>query len=690
MTRPPRPLAILEGSLVSMLNGALNGKMLNVRLNSGTVEVEQIPEATYRKYLGGYGIGSRLMFDRIPAGADPLGPDNVLGLFPGLLTGTPFFGIRYQAVAKSPKTGGWGDANAGGDFGPYLKNAGWDGIMLYEKSSKPVYVYIDDDKAEIRDASDLWGMQAIDVEMKLKERHGKKASVACIGPAGEKLSLMAGICNERGRLAARSGLGAVMGSKNVKAIVVNASKNIIGSSPEIMKQVRVSLDEFAKPITNFFRTYGTTGITNGSAMSGDAPVKNWGGAGMVDFPQGMSLSGDAFNKRMDKKYACWHCPVACGGESYAWDEQENAAKRRVAKREDDAKALQAEMATAADDRKQQIEALLKKVETDNAADGQIKNDPRFPYPHHTHRAEYEATTAFGTMMLNNDINSLQYANHLCNQYGLDVIAAGATLAFAMECFEHGLITKEDTEGLDLRWGNAEAIMAGLKKIGTKEGAFGELFGDGVRAASKKIGPKSLEFAMEVGGEELPMHDAKLQPEYFTTYKLDATPARHTQYEGGGRPQWGFVKAPQDRKQATERGEAHKQASEYMHVVNSAGMCSFIMMGAPNNRIPEWINSETGWDTSMDELKVVGERIANLRMAFNVREGDIVTKRRVPERLWGGRPLEAGPHKDVTLDTKTLEQDYLAACDWDPETAAPSKRKLESLGLADVAEAIKAR
>jgi aldehyde:ferredoxin oxidoreductase len=294
------------------------------------------------------------------------------------------------------------------------------------------------------------------------------------------------------------------------------------------------------------------------------------------------------------------------------------------------------------------------------------------------------------MMLSNDINSLQYANHLCNQYGLDTIAAGATLAFAMECFEKGLITKEDTDGIDLRWGNTDAIIGALHKIGTKDGAFGELFGDGVKVASQKIGPKSIEFAMEVGGEELPMHDPKLQPEYYTTYKLDATPARHTQYEGATRPGWKATPAPQDRKQATDRGLHHKDRAEYMHVVNSTGMCMFIMMCAPNDRIPEWINAETGWDTTIDEMKQVGERIANLRMAFNVREGDIVTKRRIPGRLWGAEPLQAGPHKDLSLDVNTLEQDYLAAVGWDAETATPSRKKLESLGLKDVADVIGAR
>jgi len=305
-----------------MLNDALNGKILNVNLGAGTIVPEQIPEETYRKYLGGYGLGARLLFDRVPQGADPLGPDNVLGFFPGLLTGTPLFGIRYQVVTKSPKNNGWGDANCGGDFGPFLKHAGWDGLMLYGQAEKPVYILIEDDKVELKDASDLWGKLAIDVELALKERHGKKASVACIGPAGERLSHMAGICNERGRLAARSGVGAVMGSKKVKAIVVLASRNILaGDSKDVRMMVRESLDQFVAPLASFFRNYGTTGITAGSAMSGDSPVKNWGGVGVVEFPTAAQLAGDRFNAHMEKRYACWHCPLACGAESHGWDEQ---------------------------------------------------------------------------------------------------------------------------------------------------------------------------------------------------------------------------------------------------------------------------------------------------------------------------------------------------------------------------------
>ena len=669
-----------------MLNEALNGKVLNINLSTGAIEPEDVPEETYRSYLGGYGLGARMLFDRVPQGADPLGPDNMLGFFPGLLTGTPLFGIRYQVVTKSPKNNGWGDANCGGDFGPFLKHAGWDGLMFFGQAEKPVYLVIQDDEVEIKDASDLWGMLAIDVEDFLKERHGKKSSVACIGTAGEHMSLMAGICNERGRLAARSGVGAVMGSKKVKAIVVMASRNTLAGEKEVYKMVREGLDNFVAPLASFFRNYGTTGITAGSAMSGDSPVKNWDGVGSIDLPTAGELAGDRFNEKMDKKYACWHCPLACGAESHSWDAQEERAHERIAKRADERAELQTEFETADDARKKEIEGSLAGLEQKDAGDGKIKNDPRYPYPHHTHRAEYEAAAAFGTMNLMSDVNALQYANHLCNQFGLDVISAGATVSFAFECYEKGIITKEDTNGLELKWGDADAVIEMLQRIGKREG-IGETFADGIRTAADKLGPATDDMAMEIAGEELPMHDPKLQPDFFTAYKLDPTPARHTQYEGAARAQWGVPAPIRDKAVIEGRGEHHKGAAEYMHVVNSTGMCQFIMMAGPNDSIPDWINKVTGWDTTPEEIIKAGERIGNLRMAFTYREGDIVTKRRVPGRMIGEPALGAGPHEGVTLDTKKLEEDFLKACDWDLETARPSRAKLEELGLKDVAEVI---
>jgi len=673
---------------------AYNGKIVNVHLGDGSVEREDIPEQMYKDYLGGYGIGARLLFDRIPAGADPLGPDNVLGLMPGLLTGTPIFGNRFQAVCKSPSTGGWGDANCGGDFGPYLKFAGWDGILFYGQADNPVYILIDGDDVTIEDASEYWGQGAIEVENAFKEKYGKKTSVACIGPSGEQLSYLAGICNEHGRLAARSGVGAVMGSKKVKAVVVRAGgtprENMLGRDTGVRELARQSRNEFIAPLRDFFAGFGTTGISTGSAHNGDSPVRNWGGVGIDVLPEVDEMSGMMFNatrmthaeleidpatgmppidpdhtpapRAVDvngkavrhKSYGCWRCPMACGAES--------------------------------------IESPHGTVAPGFAEAEHEKGV--FKYPVDTHRAEYETVASFGTMNLTCNIDMLQAANHWCNEYGLDTIGAGTTISFAIECFENGLIDLEDTGGVELTWSNDDGIMEMLHLLGKREG-FGDLLADGMQVAAAKIDEKNgdsraQEFRTDVGGQELPMHDSKLQPEYWTTYKLDPTPARHTQYEGNSRfggPE--YPAAPRDFKDYNNRGEHHKGASEYMHITNSTGMCQFIMMAAPTDRFPQWINAVTGWDLSGEDLQLAGERISNLRMAFTVREGDNPRERFAPPRLWGGEGTvqKTGPLADVILDIETLETDFLNACDWDTETCLPSREKLESIGLADVADAL---
>ena len=667
---------------------AYNGKIINVHLGDGNVEREDIPEQMYKDYLGGYGIGARLLFDRIPAGADPMGPDNVLGLLPGLLTGTPIFGNRFQAVCKSPSTGGWGDANCGGDFGPYLKFAGWDGILFYGQSDSPVYILIDGDDVSIEDASEYWGLGAIEVENAFKEKFGKKTSVACIGPSGEQLSYLAGICNEHGRLAARSGVGAVMGSKKVKAVVVKGAprENMLSQDTDIRALARQSRDEFIAPLRDFFATFGTTGISTGSAHNGDSPVRNWGAVGVEVLDQDTvnQMAGPVFNayrmthdydeiemgpmgpqaKRRNrqgelvnkpaKSYGCWRCPMACGAES-----------------------IESPHGTPA--------AGLAEAEHEKGV---------FKYPVDTHRAEYETVASFGTMNLSCNIDMLQAANHWCNEYGLDTIGAGTTISFAIECFENGLVDLEDTGGVELTWSNDDGIMEMLHMIGKREG-FGDTLADGMKVAAEKIDAKNgdsraQEFRTDVGGQELPMHDAKLQPEYWTTYKLDPTPARHTQYEGNSRyggPE--YPAAPRDFKDYENRGEHHKGASEYMHISNSTGMCQFIMMAAPTDRFPQWINAVTGWDLSGEDLQRSGERIANLRMAFTVREGDNPRQRFAPPRLWGGEGTvqKTGPLADVVLDIETLETDFLSACGWDTESCLPSREKLESIGLADVADAL---
>ncbi len=621
-----------------MSDRAFNGRILNVNLTTGEITPEDVPEEMYRSLLGGYGLGSRLLFDRIPAGADPLGPDNVLGFFPGLLTGTPLFGQRFQVVAKSPKNGGWGDANCGGDFGPHLKFTGYDGLLVYGRAEKPVYIFINDDTVEIRDASKYWGGLAIDVEDQMKEELGKKISVALIGPAGENLSIMSGITNERGRLAARSGVGAVMGSKNLKAVVAHPTKKIMAQSKEVLLTVKSSLEGFNQGSKQFFTTFGTTGITANSAINGDAPVLNWGGVGVVDLVDDMAMAnmnGPVMNESMEKKYACWHCPVACGAES---------------------------------------------------VDGSDRGE--FAFPKHTHRPEYETMGAFGVMNGVNDTDAMIAVNHWCNQYGLDTIATGATISYAIELYVNGILTKEDTDGIDLKWGNASGVLEALHKIGRREGTLGELLADGSKRAAERIGGRAKEFITSIDGEEPPMHDPKLDVGFAASYALDPTPARHTLWSPGKSSKFPTMPAgPKDRRQVTEKGEQLKAAHEQAHVMNSAGMCYFIYTMSPTERIPEWVNLVTGWDTTHEELDQVGERIANLRMAFAVKHGNNPAAREVPGRILGDPPQATGPHEGFTIDLDTMKNDWFGAAEWDTTTSKPSRQKLESLGLADVADAL---
>ena len=488
---------------------AVNGRILNVDLTTGEIDVEELPQSMYRELLGGYGLGARLLFDRVPADAEPLGPDNILGIFPGLLTGTPLFGQRFQVVCKSPKNGGWGDANCGGDFGPMLKFTGSDGILFSGWSAEPVYLYVDDDTVELRDASEYWGMLAIDCEDRFKEELGKKISVALIGPGG------------------------------------------------------------------------------------------------------------------------------CGAESI---------------------------------------------------DGSDKGE--FAYPRHTHRPEYETMAAFGAMTGTNNTDAMLAYNHWCNEYGLDTISAGATIAFAVECYEHGILTKEDTDGIELNWGNASSILEVLHKIGRREEGIGDLLADGVRVAAERIGGNAEEYAVHIDGEEPPMHDPKHELGYANTYAMDPTPARHTLWGAGNSLKFeGAPQLPQDKKQFTGRGPRTKAAMEFAHVINSSGMCEFIGSMSPTERLPEWINLVTGWDVTQSELLEVGERIANLRMAFAAKHGNNVMQRKVHSRVTGDPPQQAGPHEGFAIDLETLNREWAEEAGWDPESGKPSRAKLESLGLADVADAL---
>jgi aldehyde:ferredoxin oxidoreductase len=653
------------------------GKILNVDLTTGRTAIEPLPDSLYEQYLGGYGLGARILFDRVPAGADPLGPDNILGFVPGLLTGTgALFAGRWMVVAKSPLTGGWGDANCGGDLGPDLKRAGFDGIFVRGISSKPVYLLVDRGIIELRDAAHLWGVDAIDAEARLKEDLGSPHyRVAAIGPGGEKLSLISGIVNDRGRLAARSGLGAVMGSKKLKAVVVRGHERVEELDSNEVKKVnndfleRMEKEEKLAPVLTClngmsrvlkrlpfvprasglqFRTvlkrYGTAGITATSAETGDSPVKNWGGTGHADFPissKSWKISDEEVLRYQTKRYKCSLCPLGCGGELSV-------------------------------------------------------NQPGCKLPS-TRKPEYETLASFGAMILVDDLPTIFMANEICNRAGLDSISAGSCIAFAIECFENGILTTQDTGGLELRWGDASIVRPLLEKIIAREG-IGDLLADGVRIAAKKLRKGSERFAMHVGGQELPMHDPRHDPGFGVTYQAEATPGRHTIASHT----YGELMALQEKfpwlrrlpvlRRKSDKHKPNKSKllavnTAYTNLANAAGLCLFGLSIGGTVPISEWINAATGWNKTNDEYLEVGHRILALRHAFSLREGIDPRSVRLPDRVLEKRPVKTDSSSSGTINNEALLEDYYRNLEWDPASGRPSREQYQRLGLADVAAVI---
>ena len=594
--------------------GGYVGKILFVNLSTGEMTEEALEEKICRDFIGGYGIGARILYSRQKAGVDALGPENTLGFVSGPLTGTPIpTASRYAAVAKSPLTGGWGDANSGGYFGPYLKFAGFDAVFFTGISPKPVYLLVDNGKAQLKDAGNIWGKDTYETEDLLMAEYGKQSRVACIGPAGEKLSLIAGILTDHGSLAARSGLGAVMGSKKLKAVVARgdmevsifdkaAADNIRNAQFKFWENMPGPMGKLSDLALN--RTYGTSWSNYISALSGDSPVRNWGGVAVIDLPDCSGVQPDVFAARVAQGHACWHCPKAC-------------------------------------------KALLK------AGEGE------YQYAAGSHRPEYETVAAFGTNCGNNNTEAISMVNDICNRAGIDTISSGTVIGFAIELYENGILTKQDTDGIDLKWGNHQAMVAMTMKLVKREG-LGDILADGVKRAAEKIGKGAEKYAVHIGGQELGMHDPKLsRPGRLDAarYHIEATPGRHTQSFGpnsfGG------------------------------HAASAAGLCNFgaffgdSLLGA--------YNSITGLNYKMGDLLKSGERIVNMRHAFNLREGINELKWPVHPRISGKPPLTVGPLAGVTADFEAQDYWALGALDWDRVSTKPSKAKLLSLGLDDVAK-----
>ena len=654
------------------------GRILHVDLSSGEIHHEELPDAFYERFLGGIGLAAKILWDRIPVGADPMGPDNMLGFVPGLLTDTgSLFTGRFMVAGKSPSTGGWADANCGGYFSPFLKRCRIDGLFVRGSSEAPVYLLLDEQGAEIRDASELWGLDTTSTEAKLKELHGKRCQVACIGPAGENKSFMAGICNDDGRIAARGGLGGVMGAKGLKAVVATGRARIGVADKPRVKQISkdfkdaISVDSpmnrllgdrllgatgkltrilpgMTRQPSDLWRLllarFGTPALTAMSAESGDSPIKNWSGS-VVDFPLARSqrIGAEAVCKHEIEKYGCFSCPLRRGG-----------------------------------------------IVSYNKGDRPIER---------MHKPEYETLCAFGALLLNDDLGSLFVLNDLCNQAGIDTISTGATVAFAIECFEEGLLTTADTDGLVLHWGASAAIITLVERIIAREG-IGDVLADGVKKAAERIGKGSDRFAVHSGGMEAPMHDAKFDPGYLATYTCEPGPGRHTisaftylelqvlEKQFSRAPKLPPIAFKRSKNKPQGKGEMLAVDSFYKMIVDATGACFFgTQVGGPLPMV-EWMNAATGWTLSADQYLQVGERIHQLRHAFNVREGINPARDCRPHpRLYGDPPLASGPFRNTTLDADGFIREYYRAMHWDPETGRTEKAHLAEVELPEVAQAL---
>ena len=607
------------------------GELLNIDLTSGSIEVEGLDEQLCQDYIGGYGLGAKLLYDRMPAGVDPLGPEAILGFITGPLTGTPaLIGSRFVVVGKSPKTHTWGDANCGGYWGSALKMAGYDGILIKGISEKPVYLYIDEGEYSLLDASDLWGMNVSELEDTLLARHGTDAQVVSIGPSGEKVSLLAAIMNDKERAAGRSGLGAVMGSKRLKAIVVRGGMTIPMYDTKKINSIRRDYIRQKMGFYDILHTWGTAGITADSALSGDSPVKNWGGAGTTDFPmeKAKKISDDTVIGVKDyKPYACSSCIIGCGG------------RMRL-----DSGRFALEL-------------------NDNVG----------------HKPEYETLCMLGTNLLNDDLESIIKVNEICNAEGIDTISLGGTLGYVIECYENGLLNKEDLDGLEMTWGNADAIVAMTKKIVAREGV-GDILADGVWKAWERFGKIGSEYAIHLQGEELPAHDPRFTPGLASTYFLAATPGRHTQ---GGEllgPPAGLELDTIDKYNYSGQANNHYRLVTSMDISQAAGLCMFGYLSFPFQALHDQLGAVTGWEFDDQAIFKTGERIFTMRHLFNLREGHNPLTRQVPGRMIGDPPLTDGNVKDVTLDLKTLVNEMLDMFDWDKTTSIPSDARLKELGM----------
>ncbi len=621
-----------------MIKG-VTGKILRVDLSDCRVWLDEPNELFYRRYLGGAGFVGYYLLKEMKPGVDPLSPDNLLVFALGPMTGVPVPGASRNCIgAKSPLSGGIAKSEVGGFFGAELKKAGYDSLVVQGKAEAPVYLWLHEGQVEIKDARSLWGKTVLETQDLLEKELGQRfVRTATIGQGGENLDAIACIMTDLRNAAGRGGLGAVMGSKNLKCVAVKARGVPQAADPE-------KLRDMAKWMNNNYMNIGAGGsfhelgtgniaLMVGGNSIGNLPIRNWGDG---DFPEVGKITADAVKEQYRVAMeACPACQVRC----------------------------------------------KKVVELENEF---YKVDRRNGGP------EYETLASFGSFLGIDDLAAVCRANELCSLYSLDVISTGGAIAFAMECFEKEILTPADTGGLDLRFGNAQAMLQVIDMIAHREG-IGDILADGSRKAAQRIGRGSEEYAMQVKGVEFGMHEPRLKQGLGLIYSVAANGADHvsgihdTAFMQEG-PAMASVRAlgSLDPLPANDLSTAKVAMARNVHLRNmfsdSLTMCNFVPWTL--NQHVELLQAVTGWDYTAVEALKLGERVATMGRAFNLREGLTAADDHLPKRFFS--PTPRGALKNTAINPEAMDNAihaFYALMGWDKETGKPTEEKLAELGIS---------
>jgi aldehyde:ferredoxin oxidoreductase len=606
-------------------------RILEVDLSSGQSKVIEYREDALRKYLGGSGLAASILLGRFDSSLDPFHPQSPLIFMTGLFTGIPVpCGCRISICTKSPLRI-WGEANAGGYWGPELKFTGFDGLIITGKAKEPSYLWVTSKGGEIRSAKALWGKGTFETAEKLAGQTDPKARVAAIGPSGETLSCMAGVITGglEARVMGRSGPGAVMGSKNLKAVVVRGDQRPSIADPKILQDATREFLPNLKFVEGLSK-FGTASVIESKEAAGVLPIKNFSQA---HWDKAKKIAGPALvAKYLEKHYGCYSCPIRCGKD--------------------------------------------------------VKG-PEGPYAGVVgHGPEYETLSAFGSLVLNDDLKSLIHLNFLCNDLGLDSMSAGIAVAFAIESNLRGYLKEND--GLDLQWGSAQAVGVLMEKIARRQGV-GAIFADGVEKASRALGKETESFALHSKGVEVSLSNPTPTVSLALSWATSNRGACHLegfshQVEGGVPfPEMGYTKA-MDGTSGEGKGRMTALMQNYMAVFNALGLCKFLFFARVSHEtLCKWIKGLAGWDLTSKDLMEVGERLYNVKRAYNVLMGvdaerDVVAPR-ILENLRPGKPVSEG--RKLFFD---MRKEYYQARGWDAN-GIPTREKLLSLGLEEAAKKI---